>query len=134
MSTGAARAESATIARTPRAASDMTLRERRRHRSAAAERRAGASSAEAYARVDKTVDEIDGEVDEDVDDADEEHEALDGARVLRHHGRDRVVADPRPREDGLHHHVAGHQEAEDPPEQGDHRDHAVAERVAVDHG
>ena len=40
------------------------MRESRRHRSAAAERRAGASSAEAYARVDKTVDEVDGEVDE----------------------------------------------------------------------
>src|ERR1700738_4322945 len=134
MITGAPTAGRATTTRTARAASDMTLRDSRRHRRAAAERRAGAPSAETYARVDKAVHEIDGEVDEDVDHAHEEHEALDGPRVLRHHRRDRVVADAGPREDRLHHHVAGHEEAEDHADQGDDRDHAVPERVAVHDG
>src|SRR6476619_289494 len=130
MITGAATAARATAAMTPKATSDMTLRDRRRHRSAAAERRTGAASVEAYSRVDEAIDQIHREVDEDVDDTHEEHEALDGAGVLRHHRGDGVVADARPGEDRLHHHVARHEEAEHHPDERDDGDHAVPERVA----
>src|SRR5258708_23311116 len=134
MITGAATAPRASAGRTPKATRDMTLRDRRRQSRAVAERRTGAASAEAYSRVDNAVHQVDGEINEDVDDAHEEHEALDGAGVLRHHGRDGIVADARPGEHRFHHDVAGHEETKHHAEERDDRNHAVPERVAVHDG
>src|SRR6266849_9785783 len=84
-------------------------------------------------RVDDRVEHVDGQVDDD-DDHGEHGDGALGERVVP--GPDGVhqhLAEPGAREHGLGEHGAGQRDRHEEPDDGEERDHHVAERVLVDH-
>src|SRR6266446_5270595 len=84
-------------------------------------------------RVHDGVEHVDDQVDHD-DDHGEDGDGPLGQRVVaRADGVDQHLAQPRPREDCLGEHGPREGDGDEDPDDGEQRDHHVAERVLVDH-
>ena len=85
------------------------------------------------ARVDQPVGQIDHQVDEDHGGRDQHHATLQRRIVTAPDRFDQPLAHTRPREDRFGQHGTRHQRAHLQPDDRDHRDQRIAQRVQADH-
>src|SRR5215510_11102476 len=88
---------------------------------------------ESDSRIDEGIGHVDQDVDQHVRRGHEQHGALNQREVLREDAADDQPPETGPAEHGLDDHGAGQQVAELKPEDRDHRDQRVLQRVAHDH-